>query len=133
MNGSPLVNAPRNKFAISGAYTFHFDPGALTLSASYVWRDTQEGTIFQRFYNTAPSWSDVDLRAIWVGDHDKYEIVAFIKNVGNTIQYDTGSGGGGLFGNNTHTFNAATGLNWVNVYNIAPPRTFGVELHYKFF
>jgi iron complex outermembrane receptor protein len=133
VNGSPLVNAPRNKFAITGAYTFHFDPGTLTVSASYVWRDNQEGTIFPRFYNTAPSWSDVDLRAIWAGDHDKYEIIGFIKNIGNTIQYDTGSGGGGLFGGNTHVFNPAVSLNWRNVYNIAPPRTFGVEVRYKFF
>jgi iron complex outermembrane receptor protein len=133
VKGDPLVNAPRNKIAVSGAYTWHFDPGNLTFSASYVWRDTQEGAIFNRFYNTAPSWSDVDLRAIWSGHHDRYEIVGFIKNVTNSVQYDTGSAGGGLSGSNTAVFNAKTSLNWVNVYNIAPPRTYGVEVHYKFF
>ena len=57
VNGNPLPDAPRNKIAISGAYTWHFDPGSLTLAeASYVWRDrSMEGSIFQRFYdNVAP-------------------------------------------------------------------------------
>ncbi len=133
VKGDPLPNAPRNKLGVSVAYTWHFDPGNFTLGGSYVWRDTQVGTVFNRFYNTAPSWDDFDLRATWSGDHDKYEVIAFVKNVFDTLQYNVGADGQGLLGtSNSHT-TAAQGLNYVSVYELAPPRTFGVEVRYKFF
>ena len=133
MNGNPLPNAPLNKVAISAFYTWHFDPGNLTAGGSFVWRDTQVGTVFNRFYYTAPSWDDFDIRATWSGDHDRYEVIAFMKNVFNTLQYNVGAAGAGLLGNaNSHT-TAALGFNYVSDYELAPPRTFGVEVRYKFF
>jgi len=134
VKGSPLPNAPRNKFALTGAYTLHFDPGNLTLAATYVWRDSQiGGTIFNTPYNTAPSWSDVDLRATWAGNHDRYEVIGFVRNVFNTLQYPTGPTGYGLFGNQGSGTTAGAGLIYNSVYSFNPPRTFGVELRYKFF
>jgi iron complex outermembrane receptor protein len=133
VKGDPLPNAPRNKLAVDVAYTWHFDPGNLTLSGAYIWRDTQDGTVFKRFYYIAPSWDDVDLRAVWSGNHDKYEVIGFIKNVFNTEQYDVGSAGVGLLGNATSHTTPAQGLNYLSVYELAPPRTFGVEVRYKFF
>jgi iron complex outermembrane receptor protein len=132
VKGSPLPNAPRNKLAVDVAYTWHFDPGNLTLAGSYVWRDTQVGNVFDRFYNVAPSWDDVDLRAVWSGDHDKYEVIGFVKNVFNTLQYDVGATGQGLYGNATQS-RPLTNLSYVSGYTLAPPRTFGVEVRYKFF
>ena len=133
MSGNPLPNAPRNKLAVDVAYTWHFDPGNLTLGGSFVWRDTQVGNVFNRFYNIAPSWDDVDFRATWSGDHDKYEVIGFVKNAFNSLQYNVGAAGQGLLGNATsHTTNAA-GLDYVSGYELAPPRTFGVEVRYKFF
>ena len=133
VSGNPLPNAPRNKLAVDVAYTWHFDPGNLTLGGSYVWRDTQVGNVFNRFYNIAPSWDDVDFRATWSGDHDRYEVIGFVKNAFNSLQYNVGAAGQGLLGNATsHTSNAA-GLDYVSGYELAPPRTFGVEVRYKFF
>jgi iron complex outermembrane receptor protein len=133
VRGNPLPNAPGNKVAISAAYTWHFDPGSLTFSATGVWRDTQAGTVFDRFYDQAPSWYDVDLRALWKGPGDKYEIIAYVKNLTDTQQYSVGSGGAGLYGNASGLANPATGLFETNIYDLAPPRTYGVELRYKFF
>jgi iron complex outermembrane receptor protein len=133
INGNPLPNAPRNKLALDVAYTWHFDPGTFTLGGSYVWRDTQVGTVFNRFYNIAPSWSDVDFRATWVGDHDKYEVIGFVKNAFNSLQYNVGATGTGLLGNATSHTNASLGLDYISGYELAPPRTFGVEVRYKFF
>ncbi len=133
VKGDPLPNAPRNKIAVTGAYTLHFDPGNLTLSATYIWRDTQTGGVFNAPYDTAPSWDDVDLRAIWSGDHDRYEIIAFAKNLFNTLQYATGPTGEGILGNTTSATTAARGLDYISDYNLAPPRTYGVEVRYKFF
>ena len=133
VKGSPLPNAPRNKVAFNAAYTWDFEPGDLTLSASYVWRDVQDGTIFDRAYDNAPSWDDVDLRAMWKGKGDRYEVIGFVKNVFNTLQYEAADSGAGLLGANATTTTAAAGLAEVNVYNLAPPRTYGLEVRYKFF
>ena len=133
VRGNPLPNAPQNKVAVNAAYTWDFEPGDLTLSASYVWRDVQDGTIFNRAYDNAPSWNDVDLRALWRGKNDRYEVIGFVKNVFNTLQYEAADSGAGLLGTNATTTNAAAGLAEVNVYNLAPPRTYGVEVRYKFF
>jgi iron complex outermembrane receptor protein len=128
VKGNPLPNAPENKIAMDLAYTFHFDPGDLILSGTYAWRDTQSGSLFNRFYNVAPSWDDVSIRALWKGPKDKYEIIAYVKNVFNTLQYTVGAAGAGLAGSAT-----AVGLIEDTGYELNPPRTFGVEVRYKFF
>ena len=133
IKGDALPNAPRNKFAVNVAYTWHFDPGNLTASVSYVWRDRQFGSVFTRRYDSAPSWDDVDFRALWKGPNDKYEIIGFVKNIFNTQQYETGDGGAGLLGTATTHTTATLGLNEVNVFTLAPPRTYGLEVRYKFF
>jgi iron complex outermembrane receptor protein len=98
-----------------------------------VWRDKQAGTVFDRAYDQAPSWYDIDLRALWKGPGDKYEIIAYVKNLTNTLQYSVGTGGAGLLGNASSVANPATGLYETNIYDLAPPRTYGLELRYKFF
>ncbi|HEY2710374.1 MAG TPA: TonB-dependent receptor [Caulobacteraceae bacterium] len=133
VKGDPLPDAPQNKVAIAVSYTWHFDPGSLTFNVTGAWRDVQDGTVFNRFYDNAPSWGDLDLRAIWKGQNDKYEIIGFVKNVTNALQYDVGSGGIGEVGNATSTTNAAKGLFEQNLTDLAPPRTYGVEFRYKFF
>ena len=69
LRGNPLPNAPKNKLALNGNYTFNFDPGSLSLSATYAWRDVQYGSIFATPYNRAPAWDQVDLRAEWKSGH----------------------------------------------------------------
>ncbi|HEY3889574.1 MAG TPA: TonB-dependent receptor [Caulobacteraceae bacterium] len=134
VNGAPLPNAPRNKIAATGAYTWHLDPGNLTFAATYIWRDAQLGnTVFNTPYNTAPSWSDVDLRATWSGDHDRYEVIAYVKNLLDSLQYPTGPTGAGLYGNAVRATSEQAGLIYNSIFSYNPPRTFGVELRYKFF
>jgi iron complex outermembrane receptor protein len=133
VNGDPLPDAPLNKIAVNVAYTWHFEPGSLTTSITGVWRDKQAGTVFDRVYDQAPSWYDMDLRALWRGPNDKYEIIAYIKNVTDTLQYDVGSQGAGLLGNASAHTTAAAGLFQTNIYDLAPPRTYGLEVRYKFF
>jgi iron complex outermembrane receptor protein len=105
----------------------------LTLSGDWAWRGVQDGTIFNRSYDNAPSWDDFDLRALWKGPNDRYEIIGYVKNIFNTLQYEAANGGAGLAGNATQTFTAAGGLNEVGVFTLAPPRTYGLEVRYKFF
>jgi iron complex outermembrane recepter protein len=122
VSGGELPQAPANKFAANVNYTWQFDPGNLTLSATYVWKDVSYAGIFTRVYYSAPSWDEVDLRAVWSGDHDKYEVIGFVKNVFDTLGYDAAGGATGT------VVPAAI----VTAYDLTPPRTFGVEVHYKF-
>ena len=79
------------------------------------------------------AWDDVDFRATWKGPHDKYEVIGFVKNAFNTLQYEVGNQGQGLSGSGNSVNPAATGYSENNLYTLAPPRTFGVEVRYKFF
>ena len=88
LRGNPLPNAPKNKLALNGNYTFNFDPGSLSLSATYAWRDVQYGSIFATPYNRAPAWDQVDLRAEWKSGH--YSFIAYGKNIFDTTGYQAG-------------------------------------------
>jgi len=127
IKGNQLPNAPRNKIALNGNYTFVFDAGSLTLSATAIWRDQQYGSVFKEPYDVAPSWSQVDLRAVWKAPDDKYEIIAYGRNVFNTVGYEAAAGGGIISTNNSG------GYTQNNLYGINPPATYGIEVHYKFF
>ncbi len=127
VSGDPLPQAPKNKVALNANYTWKFSPGDFTLSGSYIWKDKSYDSIFTRTYDEAPSWNQVDFRATWAGNHDKYELVAFVRNVFNTLGYDAAAAaypiaapvGGG-------------GFTQAPAYDLTPPRTYGIEVHYKF-
>jgi iron complex outermembrane receptor protein len=134
LKGNPLPEAPENKVAFNATYTIPFQPGDLSLSADYIWRDTEDGTIFDRKYDNAPSYSQVDLRALWKSTGDKYEVIAYVKNVFDTIGFQAADGVyNGFSGNATQAATPGGALFQSNVYNETPPRTFGVEVRYKFF
>ncbi|HEY5290008.1 MAG TPA: TonB-dependent receptor [Caulobacteraceae bacterium] len=127
INGYELPQSPENKIAFNATYTLRFDPGDLTFSGTYIWKDKSFASVFQRPYYEAPSWSQVDLRATWAGTHDRYEVVLFVKNVFNTLGYDAAAAG----------YNITSPVGGGNptaapAYDLTPPRLYGVEVHYKF-
>jgi iron complex outermembrane receptor protein len=127
IKGVELPQAPQNKIAINGLYTFHFEPGNLSLSATFIWKDRSFSSVFERPYYLAPSWNQVNLRATWSGDHDRYEIVLYVNNLFNTLGYDAAADGYQItspVGGGPET--AAPS------YDLTPPRQYGVEFHYKF-
>ena len=115
VSGNPLPQAPRNKVGFNANYTFVFSPGSLILSGSYIWRDVQYGDIFKNVVSSAPTWSQVDLRATWRSTDDRYEIVGYVRNVGNTVGYEAAASG------------SVRSFGTQNLYGINPPRTFGVD------
>ncbi len=146
VKGDALPNAPENKVAFNTNYTWEFSPGNLTLSATYIWKDKSYSSIFTRTYDEAPSWSQVDMRAMWSGNHDRYEIVLYVKNLFDTIGYDAAANGYiagtgeplNVFGapatplpNGTQIPSLAQ-IHAVPSFDLTPPRLFGVEVHYKF-
>lgn len=141
--GSRLPNSPKHKIALNATYTWHFEPGSLSASVSYVWRDKQYGTLFSRYYNASPSWDQVDGRVTWNSSDGKIKLIGYVKNLLNTIGYDAGAYGTRYAGNNDQIVKGkfpyygpvqtieSTGIG--STYSVTPPRTYGVELDYKFF
>ena len=136
LSGNQLPQSTKNKVAVNATYTWDFDRGSLTPSVSYVWRDKQYGSIFQRFYNEAPSWSQVDARVTWKDKDNKYSVIAYVKNLFDRLGYDGGAVGGRIAGTNVNP-NGVSVTNLVQpgfniTYPLTPPRTYGVELQYRF-
>jgi iron complex outermembrane receptor protein len=141
LNGSPLYQSPKNKFAFNGNYTFDFEPGSLTLSGTYTWTDK---TIYQPFDNPAfsvPSFGTADFRAIWKDAMDRYTLIAFVKNAFDKEGFtSTGSTNpSAVFASPNPTFacGSPTGacLTQTGVAvtrGLIAPRTYGVELQYRF-
>ncbi|MBA3810142.1 MAG: TonB-dependent receptor [Caulobacteraceae bacterium] len=127
VDGNPLPQAPENKVAFNGTYTFVFDPGNLTFSGTYIWKDRSFASVFNRTYYEAPSWDQVDLRATWAGRNDRYEVVLFVKNLFNSLGYDAAA-----FGYDIDAPVGGGGPTVARSFDLTPPRLYGGELHIKF-
>ncbi|HEY3947522.1 TonB-dependent receptor [Phenylobacterium sp.] len=154
LSGNAMPQNARNKVALAVTYAIEFEGGTLTPEASYIWRDKQYSTIFQRSYNESPSWDQTDLRLTWKDKDNRYSIIGYVKNVFDQLGYDGGASATrltgiysastiaalgmtrGLPGNLPGTFNAVqrnASFNGLDVtYPLTPPRTFGVEFQYRF-
>jgi iron complex outermembrane receptor protein len=131
-SGSPFVDvigqtvpeSPRSKVATNGNYTWHFTPGALNFSLSYIWKDKTYDSIFNESYNLAPSYSQVDSRLTWNDAANRYTVFAYIKNLQNKLGYD------GVSGYPIGTTSA--GVQGIGeTFGLTPPRTFGVEVQIR--
>jgi iron complex outermembrane receptor protein len=127
IKGNELPQAPENKVAFNATYTMRFEPGNLIFSGSFIWKDKSYAEPFDRTFYEAPSWDQVDLRLTWSGDHDRYEIVAYVKNLFNSLGYDAAADGYYILAPQ-----GGGGPNQANSYDLTPPRQYGLEFHYKF-
>jgi len=121
LKGDPLPNAPRNKIGLNGVYTWHLPTGALSFSASYIWQDNQYGSIFERPQYEAPSWDQVDLRLEYKPTGGHWTLIAYGKNIFNSIGYINGPGAT-IQANGTY----------LKEFPLTPPAIAGVEAQYKF-
>jgi len=138
-NGNTVPESPRSKIAANANYTWHFTPGSLNYSVSYVWKDKTHDSIFNEQYFVAPDYSQVDMRLSWNDTADRFTIFAYIKNLQNKLGYD----GVGAFavspavapGTKACGFNqTAVGPNPYycdQQLGLTPPRTYGVEVQYR--
>ncbi|MFC3078978.1 TonB-dependent receptor [Phenylobacterium terrae] len=139
LKGSKLYQSPENKFAFNANYTFDFTAGSLILSGTYTWTDS---TIYQPFDNPAfeaEAYGTADFRALWNDGEDRYSVIAFVKNAFDEEAFtSTGSTNPtAVFAspNPGLTVGSTTYLRQTGVAitrGLVQPRTFGVELQYRF-
>jgi iron complex outermembrane receptor protein len=130
LKGNSLPQAPKNKIALNALYTWTMDAGSLTPSVSYFWRDSQYGSIFQRSYNKSPSWDQVDLRMTFKDKDNRYSIIGSVKNVFDDLGYYEGNTSLRQVGRLPSGAPTVQGI--ASTYYLTPPRTYSVELQYRF-
>jgi iron complex outermembrane receptor protein len=130
LSGNQLPNSTKNKVAFNATYTWEMARGSLSPSASYIWRDKQYGSIFERSYNESPAWSQVDARLTWKDKDNKYSVIGYVKNLFDTVGYAGGASGARLAGTTAGVSSVQSGFDVS--YPLTPPRTYGLELQYRF-
>ncbi len=127
LKGRTLPETPPNKFAINGLYTFRFDPGNLTLSASYIWKDKTYGTIWNTAQDLAPSYSTVNIRAQWDDVNNRYTVSAYVNNLFNSNGWDN-------FSETQFAPNTSFGVPYdvVTAKGLTNPLFFGAEVQLRF-
>lgn len=132
ISGYRLPSSTPHRFTINVNYTWEFDPGSLSVSTNYVWRDSTYYSVFNTYYNKAKSYGTTDFRTVFRDKDDKYTIIGSIKNV-----FDQ-RGSAGVSG--TRISNNAVGNNTLHpLFNTVNqtvsyilPRTYSVEFQYRF-
>ena len=141
ISGNSMPNSAKHRFTVNTNYTWEFEPGRLTASGTVVWRGAQYGGIFDRTFWRAPDFWQLDGRLSWRDMDDKYTIIAFAKNILNDNGYANGAlatrraGSTPTFPNPTLANPTATrtGVFGQNTtYELNPPRTYGIEVQYRF-
>jgi iron complex outermembrane receptor protein len=86
LNGNHLPEAPANKVTVNPVYTLRFPIGSLSLSATYSWIDKQYYSIFSSPNWRAPSYYDLDLRAVFQPAGGHWSFILYGRNVTNQTQ-----------------------------------------------
>ena len=122
LDGQKLPFSPPHRVTVNTNYTWLFGPGRLNGSATWIWRDDTYYSIFNRGYNRAKAYDQVDLRATWTDAADRYSVIGYAKNVFDRTGYD---GASATLQSGSRRLYQTLGL--------TPPRTYGLELQYRFF
>ncbi len=132
ISGARLPSSTPHRFTINTNYTWDLEGGSLSASASYVWRAGTYYSVFNRYYNRAKSYGQTDLRVLYNDKDGRFTAIGYLKNAFD----QRGSAGASA----TRITNNSVGnninhplFNTVNqTISYVPPRTFGVELQYRF-
>jgi iron complex outermembrane receptor protein len=133
LNGNQLPEAPRNKVTVNPVYTLHLPVGSLSLSATYAWIDKQYYSIFNSPNQLAPSYYNLDLRALYQPPGGHWTVVLYARNVTNQVQQVfTGTGSFTTGPANLVPANGAFATRGTHFYYPLAPRVFGAEVQVRF-
>jgi iron complex outermembrane receptor protein len=124
LKGAKLPSSTPHRFTINANYTWELEPGNLSASLTYVWRDATYYSIFNRYYNRVKSYDQTDARLLF-NDHDgKWTVIGYVKNV-----FDSR----GSAGVSSTRINTGPNTGFVNqTVSYIAPRTYGIELQRRF-
>ena len=126
ITGQTVPSATPNKVSFNTLYTFHFDPGNLTLSGTLIWKDGTYYAVFNRPYNFGPQYTEANLRAVWSDAKDRYNVILFVNNVFNTNGFD-GAAGTLLLGEQLGVKPSI-----LQTPALTAPREYGIQFQYRF-
>jgi iron complex outermembrane recepter protein len=122
--GNRVPGTPDEKISFNTNYSFKLATGSLVLSGSYLWRSSSSSTVFNEPLLIAPSYGQADFRASWFSD-SHYTLVLYMRNAFNVVGKDAISGG-------QYTAGGYAGANNALSWQLIPPRTYGIEVRYRF-
>ncbi|MDP1618974.1 TonB-dependent receptor [Phenylobacterium sp.] len=120
LEGNNLPLAPENKVSLGGTYAWDLAAGTLTAGATYTYTADKQTTVFAQPGYTAGETQVADFRLLYRDIEDRYTIIGFVKNAFDEEGIDS----------SVVTTPSAAGAR----QTVKPifPRTFGVELQYRF-
>jgi iron complex outermembrane receptor protein len=124
LTGESVPESPHHKISLTGLYRIPLEPGALTLSGAFIYKTGEYDSPFNRSYNYAPGYTQVNLRLSYTDKANRFTVIAFCDNVFNTLGYDGAVG--------IPVTAAGPGQIVDRLASFTPPRTIGVELQYRF-
>ncbi len=128
LKGQKLPSSTPHRFTVNVNYTWEFDVGNLSASLTHVWKDDTYYSIFNRYYNEGKAWNQTDARLLFNDIDDRFTVIGFVKNIFKQEGIAGADGSRPTTGPNSDPNNL-----FVNrTISYVPPRTYGVELQYRF-
>jgi len=128
LKGQALPSSTPHRVTVNANYTWNLEPGNLSASLTYVWRDKTYYSVFNRYYSQAKAFGQTDARLLFNDKDRKYTLIASIKNI-----FDQ-RGSAGISGARINSLTAVQ-PNWgfINqTVSYVPPRNYSLELQYRF-
>lgn len=125
LKGDALPQSPANKIAFDAAHTWDFAPGSLTVAAAYVWQDRQTSSVFNSSAYRYKAYAVTDFRALWNDAAKRYTAILFVKNAFDVVGYSNANPAAILD-------NTGARIGYSIVRGLITPRTYGLELQYRF-
>lgn len=120
ISGNPIPAAPKlNAHAILTQHVSLGASGKLDLSVEAKWMDRKYFTVFKREVESQAAYGEWGARVGWSNENDKWSAALWGRNLGDKV---------------AKTFGSITtaGLNYPFIGTVNEPRTFGVDVQYKF-
>ena len=118
--GNRLPLSPEHKWTVGANYTWGFAAGSLTAGGTYTDIGDQQSTIWSNPIYTASSYELADFRLLWNDAQNRYTVIGFVKNAFDEIGYGSSTGG------------PPTPVGVRRAVSLIFPRTYGMELQYRF-
>jgi iron complex outermembrane receptor protein len=118
--GNSMPNSPDSKYTVGFNYTWNFAPGALTFGSTWSYTHELQSGVFGNPVHVAPSYEQLDVRLLWNDSSDRYTVVGFVKNADDEDAYLRATGG------------SPTAVGSRRTVGMIYPRTYGLELQYRF-